>query len=355
MTKTSGRTTEVLWARFRFSVIGSLLSAPPPRGELKQAIQALAKKVWTHPVTGRNVQYAVTTIERWYYTARNEPDDPVRVLQRAVRKDCGKVFLGSKLAEHLREQYHQHPQWNYQHHYDNLVSAVEADPSLGPLRSYSTVKRYMQVNGLVRIRRPEFEDPEIAQLKLRAWLLDIILSKATPENVRNKLEIENIDHITEVARNGAMALRKRALAILARSKGASERVVAECLNMHPNSVGRVLSEFRRSNDPFQVLKRRPRRRNDDERRRRTNALIEILHHKPSAYGINRSNWTRGAIADAYEKQYGMRISASTVGRHFKEAGYTRKKSLHLGLSWVDHGGSADATPLHCVASLAGTP
>ena len=29
--------------------------------------------------------------------------------------------------------------------------------------------------------------------------------------------------------------------------------------------------------------------------------------------------------------------------------------LHLGLSWVDHGGSADATPLHCVASLAGTP
>ena len=39
----------------------------------------------------------------------------------------------------------------------------------------------------------------------------------------------------------------------------------------------------------------------------TNALIEILHHKPNAYGINRSNWTLQSLADAYEKQYGQRI------------------------------------------------
>ena len=60
----------LVWARFRFSVIGSLLSAPPPRGELKGAIGALAEKVWTHPVSGRNVQYTATTIEGWYYKAK---------------------------------------------------------------------------------------------------------------------------------------------------------------------------------------------------------------------------------------------------------------------------------------------
>ncbi len=80
MTEKPTQSTATLWARFRFSVIGSLLSAPPPRGELKSAIQSLAEKIWTHPVTGRDVQYAATTIERWYYKARNEQEDPVRVL-----------------------------------------------------------------------------------------------------------------------------------------------------------------------------------------------------------------------------------------------------------------------------------
>jgi len=153
MTQQPTPSTARLWARFRFSVIGSLLSAPLARGELKAAIQSLAETIWTHPVTGRDVQYAATTIERWYYKARNEQDDPVRALQRAVRKDCGKVSLGSPLAEHLRRQYRDHPHWSYQLHYDNLASTVQADPSLSPLRSYSTVKRFMQTQGMVRKRR----------------------------------------------------------------------------------------------------------------------------------------------------------------------------------------------------------
>jgi transposase InsO family protein len=50
-------------------------------------------------------------------------------------------------------QYRDHPHWTYQLHYDNLASAVKADPSLAPLCSYSTVKRYMQASGMVRKRR----------------------------------------------------------------------------------------------------------------------------------------------------------------------------------------------------------
>ena len=153
MTKKPTQSTATLWARFRFSVIGSLLSAPLARGELKPAIQSLAEKLWTHPVNGRDVQYATRTIEGWYYKARHAQDDPVRALQRAVRKDSGKVSLGSQLAEHLRAQYRDHSHWSYQLHYDNLASAVKADPSLAPLCSYSTVKRFMQTSGMVRKRR----------------------------------------------------------------------------------------------------------------------------------------------------------------------------------------------------------
>ncbi len=44
-------------------------------------------------------------------------------------------------------QYGDHPHWSYQLHYDNLAALVKADPSLGTLRSYSTVRRYMRAHG----------------------------------------------------------------------------------------------------------------------------------------------------------------------------------------------------------------
>jgi len=153
MTQKPIPSTPALWARFRFSVVGPLLSAPPARGQLKRAIGALADTIWTHPVTGQQVQYTASTIERWYYKARNAREDPVGVLRRAVRRDAGTVSVDSQTAEHLRRQYGAHPHWSYQLHYDNLASAARRDPGLQPLRSYATIRRYMQTHGMVRRRR----------------------------------------------------------------------------------------------------------------------------------------------------------------------------------------------------------
>ncbi len=150
MTERSDPPTAALWARFRFSVVGPLLSSPPASGELKAALGLLAEKTWTHPVSGGEVRFAAATIERWYYTARRAKDDPVGVLRRAVRKDCGRVSLAAEQIEHLRQQYDDHKHWTYQLHYDNLAAAVKAKPGMGSLRSYCTVRRYMQAHGLVR-------------------------------------------------------------------------------------------------------------------------------------------------------------------------------------------------------------
>ena len=149
MTRTPPRSTAAVWARFRFAVVGSLLSSPPPRGALKSAIDGLAAKTWSHPVTGRDVQFSAVTIERWYYTALRRHDDPVAALRRAVRKDCGRISLAAALAERLQLQYRAHPHWSYQLHYDNLAAVVKVDPTLGPLRSYPTVRRYMRAHGWV--------------------------------------------------------------------------------------------------------------------------------------------------------------------------------------------------------------
>ena len=168
MTQPSPSSTGALWARFRFSIVGPLLSSPLARGSLKSAIRSLAAKTWSHPVTGREARFSAVTIERWYYTARGEPDDPVGALRRAVRKDCGKVSLNPAVAEWLRFQYSTHPDWSYRLHYDNLAALVEADPSLGYLQSYSTARRYMQARGWVpRPRLGPEQRPGVTRAEMR--------------------------------------------------------------------------------------------------------------------------------------------------------------------------------------------
>jgi transposase len=56
------------------------------------------------------------------------------------------------------------------------------------------------------------------------------------------------------------------------------------------------------------------------------ALIEILHHKPKDYNINRSNWSHASLADAFGRVYGRRPSKGTVGRLLRQAGLRWKKS-----------------------------
>jgi transposase len=58
----------------------------------------------------------------------------------------------------------------------------------------------------------------------------------------------------------------------------------------------------------------------------TRALIEILHHKPNAYGINRSNWNQASLAEVFGQLYGQRPSKSTVSRLLRQAGLSWKKS-----------------------------
>src|SRR5271157_5720048 len=142
MTRRHPCSTGALWARFRFSVVGSLLSSPPARGSLGRALRSLAGKTWSHPVTGRDFRVAAGTIARWYYTALRQPDDPVGALRRALRNDRGKITLAAAHTEQLQLQYRDHPDWSYQLHYDNLAAFLKVDSALGPLRSYSTVRRY---------------------------------------------------------------------------------------------------------------------------------------------------------------------------------------------------------------------
>lgn len=157
------------WAHLRFSVVGPLLAAPPPRGQLQHQLRQLAQKKWRHPISGEWTVFGLSTIERWYYKASRSKEGPVEVLKRKIRSDQGQhpVFK-SKLAEALSGQYRQHPNWSYQLHADNLAVLVEQQPQLGPMPSYRSVLRFMKAHGLFkRPRRGPAHSPGALQAELR--------------------------------------------------------------------------------------------------------------------------------------------------------------------------------------------
>jgi hypothetical protein len=77
------------WARLRFAIIGPLLAAPPAAGDLHEALDALAAKTWRHPLTGLEIRFGCSTLERWYYAAK-KAGDPVQALRNQVRHDIGR-------------------------------------------------------------------------------------------------------------------------------------------------------------------------------------------------------------------------------------------------------------------------
>ena len=148
------------WARFRFSVIGELLACPPEKGQLQTAIRRLSQNSYQHPIDpDRRIAFGASTIERWYYKAK-AASDPISALGRKIRTDAGRRWsMHEAFVAALKSQYRQHPRWNVQLHYDNLVALAEEKSQLKPLPSYKSVLRCMQDNGWMRSRQPARPSP----------------------------------------------------------------------------------------------------------------------------------------------------------------------------------------------------
>lgn len=140
------------WARLRFAVIGPLLAAPPEARALHAVLAELAARRWRHPISGQDVQFGHSTIERWYYAARRAAD-PVATLRNRLRPQGRFASLAPTVIEVLREQYRAHPGWTAQLHADNLRAAFAGTGQYVP--SYPTIRRYLKAHGLTRQATPK--------------------------------------------------------------------------------------------------------------------------------------------------------------------------------------------------------
>ena len=101
-------TVQARWARFRFSIIGPLLSSPPSDGELQNRLTELAVKQWRHPITNEPVNFGLSTLERWFYKAKRNRD-PVAALRSKRRVDADKSrTMNVALKQAIQAQYREH-------------------------------------------------------------------------------------------------------------------------------------------------------------------------------------------------------------------------------------------------------
>jgi transposase InsO family protein len=183
------------WAHLRFAVVGALLAAPPAPGELITALRVLADKRWRHPVSGKEVRFGVSTIERWFYRARRERQDPVSVLRRKLRSDVGRqTALNEKLAAVLLAQYREHPRWSVQLHSDNLAVRVLGNPDLGTAPSYASVRRFLRARGLRKRRGGVAASPGVQRAEQRLEEREVRPFEATHVNALWHLDFHHGSH-----------------------------------------------------------------------------------------------------------------------------------------------------------------
>ena len=116
------------WARLRFAIIGPLLAAPPDEGGLHKALNALAAKTWRHPLTGLEVRFGCSTLQRWYYAAKRA-EDPVRALRNQVRDDIGRFpSVSAATVQALTAQYHEHPGWTAHYRQKSVMASGVVKP-----------------------------------------------------------------------------------------------------------------------------------------------------------------------------------------------------------------------------------
>lgn len=166
-------------ARLRFAIIGPLLAAPPAPGALHKALQKLAATTWRHPLSGQDIRFGVSTLQRWYYASRRATD-PVAVLRDRPRGDLGRfASLTPVVIETLTTQYRTHPGWTVQLHVDNLKATLAGTEAVVP--SYPTLRRYLKARGMFRQAQPKrategalMARDRLERLEVRSFEMDYV-------------------------------------------------------------------------------------------------------------------------------------------------------------------------------------
>ena len=163
---------------------------------------------------------------------------------------------------------------------------------------YSTLTAFCRSNHLL----DGGSDPRRSVVAARQWLLDLIGGRNTLERLRSQLpDVADLRFLFSQLKHGRSRHRKKAATILARRRGISNSVIAATLRSSRSTTRRYYKMYLEAGPEKLFAWNTTRHMGEGAQSSdRTKSILEVLHHKPTVFGINRTNWTQRALLRAYE-------------------------------------------------------
>jgi transposase len=206
----------------------------------------------------------------------------------------------------------------------NVVKVLRALADAGTSVRYSTLNRFCRKNHLLN----RVCDPTRSVVAARQWLLELVNGRHSVETLQSQLSLAaDLQFLFSQLKHGRSRDRKKAATILARKRGISNSVIAAALRSARSTTRRYYKMYLEAG-PEKLFAWNTTRyvRAEAQVSDRIKRILEIFHHKPTAFGINRTSWTHSALLKAYDQSYGELISRSTLARILRRAGVRWRKA-----------------------------
>ena len=209
----------------------------------------------------------------------------------------------------------------------NVVKVHRALADAGTSVRYSTLTAFCRNNHLL----DSACDPKRSVVAARQWLLELINGAHTMERFQSQLpHAADLRFLFSQLKHGRSRHRKKAATILARKRGISNSVIAAALRSSRSTTRRYYEMYLEGGAEKLFAWNTTRHMGvEAQSSDRTQRILEVLHHKPAAFGINRTNWTQHALLGAYEHSFGESISRSTLAGILRRAGYRWRKARRV--------------------------
>jgi len=199
----------------------------------------------------------------------------------------------------------------------SVVKVHRALADAGTSVGYSTLTVFCRKNHLLDGARATRR----SVVATRQWLLDLVNARHSVETLQSQLPPSaDLQFLFSQLKHGRSRHRKKAATILARKRGISNYMIAAALRSARSTTRRYYKMYLEAG-PEKLFAWNTTRdiRAEAQFSERIKRILEIFHHKPTAFGINRTNWTRAALLKAYEQSHGEVFSRGTLAKILRRA------------------------------------
>lgn len=230
-------------------------------------------------------------------------------------KKHGIIGLLPKYGTKMRRRYYLQP---IQCRKNKLVVPITIDANK-PLKCLEVIRNIIERYHVIQ---PDVKERSLAQL-------DHYFKSAFYEHhlsLRTYLTIEEIKILTRYRASIHKKYSKKATAILMASEGRTLVETMDVTNAAKRTIYRWLRNFRKDRLESIKVHVHASLARENAKAELQARVIGIIHKMPALYGINRTTWTYGSIAEAYQQEYCSVISKDKVKGVIKNTDYCWRRA-----------------------------